>query len=308
MDVIKIATRESALALWQAEEVARQLRLHHPELVVEIVGMTTQGDRFLNASLATIGGKGLFVKELEQSLLDKQTDIAVHSMKDVPHQLPDGLHIGAILEREDPRDAFVSNDFSQLGDLPQKAIVGTSSSRRQCQLHAHRADLDIRPLRGNVNTRLAKLDAGDYRAIILAAAGLKRLGLANRIREYIEPAVSIPAIGQGAIGIEIRSNDERTQALIDPLHHGATADCVLAERAISNALEASCELPVAGHATLDGEQLSLSALVGSPDGATLYRANAQGKRINAFDIGKQAAEQLRAQGALTLIDQLRPKQ
>ena len=223
MSRIRIATRESQLALWQANEVARLLTIHHPGIDVEIIGMTTEGDRFLQASLAAAGGKGLFVKELEQCLLENNADIAVHSMKDVPYELPASLEIHAILEREDPRDAFVSNQHKTLAELPTNAVVGTSSTRRECQLRALRSDLDIQPLRGNVNTRLAKLDDGQYAAIILASAGLKRLGFEQRIADLIGIETSLPAIGQGAIGIECRDNDMVTRDILAPLHHAGTA-------------------------------------------------------------------------------------
>ena len=246
--MLRIATRKSPLAIWQAEHVAAALRRLHVGLVVEIVGMTTKGDKILDAPLAKVGGKGLFVKELEQGMLAGKADIAVHSMKDVPVDFPPGLHLPVILEREDPRDAFVSNRFAGLGELPAKARIGTSSLRRQCQLSERRPDLVIEPLRGNVNTRLGKLDAGDFDAVILASAGLMRLGFGGRIRNRLEPNESLPAIGQGAIGIECRADDQRVNALIAPLHHQATADRVHAERAINHRLMGGCQVPVAGHA------------------------------------------------------------
>jgi len=298
---ITIATRESQLALWQAHEVSRLLTLHHPELDIEILGMTTQGDRFLQASLAKAGGKGLFVKELEQCLIDKRADIAVHSMKDVPFELPSGLHISTILEREDPRDAFVSNDYSSLEALPENAVVGTSSTRRECQIRALRPDCNIRPLRGNVNTRLAKLDEGQYDAIILASAGLKRLGFADRISHTLDTNICLPAIGQGAIGIECRQQDANTQALLQPLHHEITALSVYAERKISTALSANCHLPIAAHATQFDQTLTLRALVGSLDGQQMLRAELTGELSAMPTISQTVADDLIAQGALELM-------
>jgi hydroxymethylbilane synthase len=300
-ETLRIATRKSPLALWQAEHVAAALRHAHPGLVVEIRGMTTRGDKILDAPLAKVGGKGLFVKELEQGMLDGTADIAVHSMKDVPVDFPAGLHLPTILEREDPRDAFVSNRFDGLADLPEGARVGTSSLRRQCQILGRRPDLRIEPLRGNVNTRLARLDAGDYEAIILAAAGLMRLGFAARIRRLLETEESLPAIGQGAIGIECRAADARTNALIAPLHHADTAQRVTAERAMNHRLQGGCQVPIAGHATLDGDRLHLSGLVGDPDGSRTLRAQAEGPRLNAEAIGAAVADALLAQGADAIL-------
>ena len=304
MTRIRIATRESQLALWQANEVSRLLTLHHPDLDIEILGMTTEGDRFLQASLAKAGGKGLFVKELEQCLLDETADIAVHSMKDMPFQLPAGLDIYTILEREDPRDAFVSNHYQTLEDLPEKAIVGTSSTRRACQILALRPDCDIQPLRGNVNTRLAKLDDGQYDAIILASAGLKRLGFNQRISSYLETDISLPAIGQGAIGIECRTNDPATQALLQPLHHEISALSVYAERKISTALSANCHLPIAAHATQANNQLTLRALVGSLDGRQMIRSDHTAPLDQVDSISQKVADDLIAQGALELMASL----
>lgn len=304
-ETLRIATRKSPLALWQAEHVAAALRRAHPGLVVEIRGMTTRGDKILDAPLAKVGGKGLFVKELEQGMLDGTADIAVHSMKDVPVDFPEGLHLPVILEREDPRDAFVSNRFDSLADLPEGARVGTSSLRRQCQILERRPDLCIEPLRGNVNTRLARLDGGDYEAIILAAAGLKRLGFASRIRRLIETDESLPAIGQGAIGIECRTDDARTGALIAPLHHPETALRILAERALNHRLHGGCQVPIAGHATLDGDRLHLSGLVGDPDGSRTLRAQAGGQSMEAEAIGAAVADALLAQGADLILHALR---
>jgi len=294
---IRIATRKSPLALWQTEQVAARLRHAHPGIRVEILGMSTRGDQFLDVSLAKIGGKGLFVKELEQGLLDRRADLAVHSMKDVPADLPAGLRLPVILEREDPRDAFVSNNCGDIDELPEGACVGTSSLRRRCQLAARRADLVIRPLRGNVNTRLRKLDAGEYDAVILAAAGLMRLGLEPRIRRRLSPEESLPAIGQGAIGIECRADDGRVDALIAPLHHADTADRVRAERALNRRLGGGCQTPIAGYALLEGDELRLRGLVGTPDGSRVWRAERCAPRTEAEPLGTALAEDLIAQDA-----------
>jgi hydroxymethylbilane synthase len=301
---LRIATRKSPLAIWQAAHVAAALRRLHPGLVVEIVGMTTKGDKILDAPLAKVGGKGLFVKELEQGMLTGEADIAVHSMKDVPVSFPAGLHLPVIMEREDPRDAFVSNRFARLGELPEKARVGTSSLRRQSQLTERRPHLVIEPLRGNVNTRLSKLDAGDLDAIILASAGLMRLGFGGRIRNRLEPEESLPAIGQGAIGIECRADDERANALIGPLHHQATADRVHAERAINHRLMGGCQVPVAGHAVLEGDDIFLRGLVGTPDGTRVLRAERRGPRAEAEALGTALADDLLGQGAGEILKAL----
>jgi hydroxymethylbilane synthase len=298
---LRIATRQSPLALWQAEHVAAALGRAHPGLVVEIVGMTTRGDRILDAPLAKVGGKGLFVKELEQGMLEGTADIAVHSMKDVPVEFPAGLHLPVILPREDPRDAFVSERYATLAELPQGARVGTSSLRRQCQLLARRPDLHIEPLRGNVNTRLAKLDAGDFDAIILAAAGLKRLGFGDRIRRLLQPGESLPAIGQGAIGIECRVDDAGVHDLIAPLHHAETADRVLAERAMNQRLQGGCQVPIAGHATLHGGRLHLRGLVGDPNGTRILFADGGAPRSDALALGARIADALLAQGAAAIL-------
>lgn len=245
---LRIATRKSPLAMWQAEHVQSRLLALNPELTVELVTFTTQGDIILDTPLSKIGGKGLFVKELEVAMLAGDADIAVHSMKDVPMEFPEGLELGIILERENPRDAFVSNKVDALEDLPQGAVVGTSSLRRQCQLQSLRPDLIIRSLRGNVQTRLGKLDSGEYDAIILASAGLIRLKMESRIAQYLEPEVSLPAGGQGAVGIELRSNDAETLALLKPLQHDITASRVLAERAMNRRLEGGCQVPIACYA------------------------------------------------------------
>jgi hydroxymethylbilane synthase len=294
---VRIATRKSALALWQAEFVKAQLEHFHPGITVELVPMSTQGDKILDTPLAKIGGKGLFVKELETSILEDRADIAVHSMKDVPVEFPEGLMLSTICEREDPRDAFVSNRYANLAELPQGAVVGTSSLRRQCQIKAIRPDLQIRDLRGNVNTRLAKLDAGEFDAIILAAAGLIRLGFVERIRNYISIEQSLPANGQGAVGIECRSADLAIQALLAPLEHAKTRSAVLAERAMNRALQGGCQVPIGAFAVLEGEQLWLRGLVGQLDGREILRAEVRGLSTDAELLGQQLASALLAQGA-----------
>jgi len=304
-DTLRIATRRSPLALWQAEHVAEALRQAHPGLTVELVGMTTQGDRILDAPLAKIGGKGLFVKELEQGMLQGRADIAVHSMKDVPVELPEGLHLASIMEREDPRDAFVSNRYADIPSLPQGAVVGTSSLRRQSQLAARRPDLEIRALRGNVNTRLAKLDAGDYDAVILASAGLKRLGFGARIRSLIDVAKSLPAIGQGAIGIECRTEDARVNELVAPLHDAATAACILAERAMNQKLQGGCQVPIAGYAELSGDgELWLRGLVGDLDGTQIVRGESRGPKAEAERLGQELGTDLLQRGAADILKRL----
>ena len=295
--LVRIATRKSALALWQAEFVKAQLEHFHDDVHVELVPMSTQGDIILDTPLAKIGGKGLFVKELEQAMLDGRADIAVHSMKDVPVEFPDDLELHVICEREDPRDAFVSNNFANIDALPQGAIVGTSSLRRQCQIRALRPDLEIRDLRGNVNTRLAKLDSGQYDAIILAAAGLIRLKMGERIRDFIEPEVSLPANGQGAVGIECRINDEVTKALLAPLEHSETRIRVNAERAMNRHLEGGCQVPIGAYALVDGEQVHLRGLVGAIDGSEILRDEISGHVDDAEKLGVELAKKLLAQGA-----------
>jgi len=299
---IRIATRQSALALWQADYVKARLEAAHPGLRVSLLPMTSRGDKLLDAPLAKIGGKGLFVKELENALLDGSADIAVHSMKDVPMEFPAGLGLYAICEREDPRDAFVSNRHSGLAELPQGSVVGTSSLRRQAQLLALRPDLEIRFLRGNVNTRLAKLDADDYDAVILAAAGLIRLGFAERIREYLTVEDSLPAGGQGAVGIECRTDDAEVHALLEPLHHFDTERRVAAERALNRRLNGGCQVPIACYAVQEGELLWLRGLVGQPDGGLLLRAEARGPLNDPAGLGVTVAEDLLAQGAQGILD------
>ncbi len=300
-EIVRIATRKSPLAMWQAEFVRDRLQEAHPGLQVELLGMSTQGDKILDSPLAKIGGKGLFVKELEQRMLDGGADIAVHSMKDVPVDFPEGLHLAVICEREDPRDAFVSNNYKTLNELPQGAKVGTSSLRRQCQLRISRPDLEIIDLRGNVNTRLRKLDEGQYDAIILAAAGLVRLGFNERITQLLETDVSLPAIGQGAVGIECRSDDPRINELLAPLNDPDTRTQVLAERAMNNRLEGGCQVPIAGHATLHGDQLYLRGLVGKPDASKVIRAEISGPASDAEKLGFELGDQLLAQGAKEIL-------
>jgi hydroxymethylbilane synthase len=296
---VRIATRKSPLALWQAEYVKAQLMGHNPSLQVELIAMSTKGDKLLDTPLAKVGGKGLFVKELEVAMLEGRADIAVHSMKDVPMEFPPGLELAVICEREDPLDAFVSNHYQNLAELPDGAVVGTSSLRRQCQVRAHFPKLQIKELRGNVNTRLGKLDAGEYDAIILASAGLIRLEMGHRITDKINSTLSLPAGGQGAVGIECRSYDLDIQALLAPLHHKDSASCVLAERAVNRHLQGGCQVPIACFAELDasGTSLALRGLVGSIDGTQILRADIQGHRDNAEQLGVQLAEQLLAAGA-----------
>jgi hydroxymethylbilane synthase len=301
MTTLRIATRESQLALWQAEFIKAELERHHPGLQVELLGMKTKGDIILDVPLAKVGGKGLFVKELEQAMLDDRADIAVHSMKDVPMEFPDGLGLAIICDREDPTDAFVSNQYASLDDLPEGAKVGTSSLRRQLQIKAARPDLTLLDLRGNVNTRLAKLDNGDYDAIILASAGLLRLNFAERIRSRLPIELSLPAGGQGAVGVECRTNDARTRALLAPLHHKDTADRVLAERALNRRLEGGCQVPIACYAELQDDNLYLRGLVGDPSGKTVLRAEVTGPRAKAEQLGVEVAEMLLDQGAGAIL-------
>ncbi|AUV17284.1 porphobilinogen deaminase [Aeromonas sp. HZM] len=298
---LRIATRKSPLALWQANFVKDRLEALHPDLQVELVPMSTQGDKILDTPLAKVGGKGLFVKELETAMLEGRADIAVHSMKDVPVEFPDGLGLHTICEREDPRDAFVSNHFNQIDELPQGAVVGTSSLRRQCQLRAARPDLVIRDLRGNVNTRLAKLDAGEYDAIILAAAGLKRLEMAHRIAAFIEPEQSLPANGQGAVGIECRLDDHELHALLAPLEHPETRIRVLTERAMNRALQGGCQVPIGAYALVQGEEVWLRGLVGSPDGARVIRDEIRGPLAEGEALGHTLAQRLLAAGADVIL-------
>jgi hydroxymethylbilane synthase len=296
-----IASRRSRLALWQAEHVRARLAALHPALRLELLGVTTRGDEILDRSLAKVGGKGLFVKELEIALRDGRADLAVHSAKDVPAALEPGFALAAILAREDPRDAFVSPAFAQIEALPRGAIVGTSSLRREAQLRSRFPALEVRPLRGNVETRLAKLDRGDYAAIVLAVAGLKRLGLAERIRAVIDPDVSLPAAGQGALAIECRDGREDLVAALAPLHDAATAACVRAERAVSRALGGSCQVPLAAYGEIAGGSLRLRGLVASPDGTRVVRAEARGDPGAPERIGEALARELRAAGADAIL-------
>ena len=304
MKSLKIATRQSPLALWQAEHIRARLTALYPNLTVELVRFVTQGDKILDTPLAKIGGKGLFVKELEAALMDGRADLAVHSMKDVPMALPEGLSLAVICEREDPLDAFVSNHYASFADLPQGAKVGTSSLRRKCQILKARPDLEIIDLRGNVGTRLSKLDDGQYDAIILASAGLKRLGLAERIRHTIQPDVSLPAVGQGALGLECRSQDQAVLDLILPLMHAETNVCVRAERAFNAYLEGGCQVPIAGYATLQNGQLQIEGRVGSVDGQTILKAVQYGAPEQAEMLGEELAKALLAQGAGELLKAL----
>ena len=304
MKTLKIATRQSPLALWQAEYIRARLQELHSDLTVELVKFVTQGDKILDTPLAKIGGKGLFVKELEAALLDGRADLAVHSMKDVPMALPEGLALAVICEREDPLDAFVSNQFEKFADLPQGAKVGTSSLRRKSQILKQRPDLQIIDLRGNVGTRLGKLDDGQYDAIILASAGLKRLGLSERIRHCLTPDISLPAVGQGALGLECRAADNEVLSLIQPLLHQETDVCVRAERAFNAYLEGGCQVPIAGYATLQNGQIHIEGRVGSADGQTLLRAELIDEASNAQQLGENLARNLLDQGAGELLKAL----
>lgn len=304
MKTLKIATRQSPLAMWQAEHIRDRLEALHPHISVELVTFVTQGDKILDTPLAKIGGKGLFVKELEAALLDGRADLAVHSMKDVPMQLPEGLELAVICEREDPFDAFVSNQYEKFEDLPHGAKLGTSSLRRKCQVLKQRPDLEVIDLRGNVGTRLSKLDAGQYDAIILASSGLKRLGLDERIRHTLAPEISLPAVGQGALGLECRRDDQEVLDLILPLMHHETNVCVRAERAFNAYLEGGCQVPIAGYATLDGQIIQLEGRVGSPDGQTLLIQQVQGHADQAEQLGVQLGKALLALGAGDLLKAL----
>jgi hydroxymethylbilane synthase len=295
---LRIATRRSALALWQAEFIKAELERLHRNVTVELIKIKTLGDKILDVPLAKVGGKGLFVKELEEAMLAGHADLAVHSMKDVPMALPEGLGLAAICERDDPTDAFISNHFSSLDDLPQNAVVGTSSLRRESQLRANRPDLQIRMLRGNVNTRLAKLDAGNYDAIILASSGLKRLGFKTRIRSCMPDTLSLPAVGQGALGIECRLDDQELRAMLEPLNHTDSADRVNAERALNTRLNGGCQVPIAAYALLeDNDMLWLRGLVGAVDGSVIFRAEGRVHRSEGTRLGRELAEDLLAQGA-----------
>ncbi|KGT87789.1 porphobilinogen deaminase [Erwinia typographi] len=299
--ILRIATRQSPLALWQAHYVQQRLMACHPGLRVDLVPMVTRGDVILDTPLAKVGGKGLFVKELELAMLSDRADIAVHSMKDVPVTFPEGLGLVTICERDDPLDAFVSNQYDSVDALPQGAVVGTSSLRRQCQLSARRPDLVIRSLRGNVGTRLSKLDAGEYDAIILAVAGLKRLGLSDRVRYAMPAEESLPAVGQGAVGIECRLDDSQTIALLSALNDEDTAVRVKAERAMNTRLDGGCQVPIGSFALLQGDELWLRGLVGSPDGKELIRGERRGPRTDAEKMGISLAEELLNNGAREIL-------
>jgi hydroxymethylbilane synthase len=296
-----IASRQSRLAMWQSEHVAALIRKIHPHCDVRILGMTTRGDRILDTPLAKVGGKGLFVKELEEALARGEADLAVHSAKDVPMVLPPGFCIAAIPQREDPRDCLVSPLFARLEDMPAAAIVGTSSLRREAQLRERFAKLVVKPLRGNIDTRLAKLDRGEYQAIVLAAAGLKRLGLAQRITGLLEPEVSLPAPGQGALAIECRQERADLIALLAPLDHEGSAACLRAERAVSRTLSGSCQVPLAAYAVLSGQEMHLRGLVAMPDGRRTVRAEIRGCGSDAERLGQQLAAELLAQGAAEVL-------
>jgi len=303
MQRLTIATRESPLAMWQAAFVRDALQRAHPGLVVELLGVTSRADQMLDAPLAKIGGKGLFVKELENALLDGRADIAVHSIKDLPMEFPPGLELAAVCEREDPSDAFVSNRFEGAAALPAGSVVGTSSLRRECQLRARRPDLEVKFLRGNGNTRLRKLDQGEFDGIILASAGLLRLGFAERIRERVTIADSLPAVGQGALGIELRTGDTEARRLVSALHHSRSAVCVAAERAMNRRLEGGCQVPIAGYAEWAGAtEIHLRGLVGRPDGSQVLRAEAHGHADDAQRLGERVAESLLSQGAGAILD------
>lgn len=308
MQKLVIATRKSPLALWQAEFVQEALGVHFPDLDVQLLPMSTRGDKILDTPLAKIGGKGLFIKELEHAILEGRADIAVHSMKDVPMEFPPGLKLAVICEREDPFDAFVSNDYACLDDLPKGAKVGTSSLRRSSQLLAHRPDLTIRDLRGNVNTRLAKLDAGEYDAIILAVAGLKRLKMADRIAQSLDTAVCLPAPGQGAVGIETRSDDPALDAIMSVLNDPVTACRVSAERALNSGLQGGCQVPIAAFAELDlavpfsdTSQISLRARVANLDGTQIIEASGTASAADAETLGAALAEELLGKGAREIL-------
>lgn len=305
MPTLRIATRKSPLALWQAEHVASRLRAMHPGIDIELVPMTTRGDEILDRALSKVGGKGLFIKELEIAMQEGRADIAVHSMKDVTAEMPDGFTLAAVLEREDPRDAFVSNHHATLDELPRGARVGSSSLRRQCQLKALRPDLELVTLRGNVGTRLGRLDGGEYDAIILAAAGLQRLGLGDRIASVLEPEQCLPAIAQGTLGIECRADDARIVELVNVLEHPPTAIRTRAERALNRRLQGGCDVPVAGYAELDGERIRLRGLAGLPDGTRIVRGERTGSVHEPEALGETLAQEMLANGASDVLAQLR---
>ena len=298
---LRIATRKSPLALWQANHVRDALLARNPGLEVELLTMTTQGDKILDTPLAKVGGKGLFVKELELGMLEGRADLAVHSMKDVPVEFPPGLGLAAVLPREDPRDALISNNYSSIDALPQGARIGTSSLRRQCQLRARRPDLEVLDLRGNVNTRLKKLDDGDYDAILLAAAGVKRMGWESRITELLTPEQFLPAIGQGAIGIEVRVGDARVAALVGALNDAQTATRIAAERSLNARLQGGCQVPIAGYSEISHGVIVLRALVGRPDGTKLVQGVISGRPEDAEELGQVLADDLLSRGAHEIL-------
>lgn len=302
MTHLSIATRQSPLAMWQAEFVKSQLLQQHPELTIELIGMRTQGDVLLDTPLAKIGGKGLFIKELEEQMLAGNAQLAVHSMKDLPAVLPDGFAVGAVLARHNPLDAFVSNKYASLDDLPQGAVVGTSSLRRKSQLLAIRPDLQLHDLRGNIHTRLRKLDEGMYDAIILAAAGLERMDMQARIGSLIPAEVILPAVAQGALAIEVLANDAATQALVDFFNDAKTLACVHAERAMNAALEGGCQVPIGAYAVWDNEQVWLRGLVASLDGKEMIRGERRGCASDAVAMGESLAHELLANGAKRILD------
>jgi hydroxymethylbilane synthase len=306
--LLRIATRKSPLALWQAEHVKARLQQAHPGLAVELVTMSTRGDKILDTPLAKIGGKGLFVKELEQGMLEGTADIAAHSIKDVPMEFPQGLHLATILEGEESCDAFVSNKYDSIDELPQGAVVGTCSLRRRCQLLNRRPDLVIRDLRGNVNTRLAKLDNGEFDAIVLACAGLLRLEMDERIRQRIPAELILPAVGQGAIGLEAREGDDETLELLSVLDHQTTRYRVLAERALNHRLNGGCQVPIACHGIVDNENLYLRALVGEPDGSHIVSGEIRGNVHDAETLGTELADELLGKGAKAILDRLYAEQ
>lgn len=302
MNQLSIATRKSPLAMWQAEFVKAQLLQQHPQLAIELIGMSTQGDVLLDVPLAKIGGKGLFIKELEEQMMAGNAQLAVHSMKDLPAVLPEGFAIGAVLARHNPLDAFVSNTYANLDELPQGAIVGTSSLRRKSQLLAIRPDLQLHDLRGNIHTRMRKLDEGQYDAIILAAAGLERMDMPERIRSVIPAEVCLPAVAQGALAIEVLANDASTQGFVDCLNDETTLACVRAERAMNAALEGGCQVPIGSYAVWQGEQIWLRGLVASLDGKTIIRGERQGSAADAHRMGEDLAQELLAKGAKSILD------
>jgi hydroxymethylbilane synthase len=304
---IRIATRKSPLALWQANFVKQQLLAAHPNLTVDLLPMTTKGDVLLDSPLSKIGGKGLFVKQLEQAILNNEADIAVHSIKDIPAEFPEGLALTTICKRDDVRDAFISNKYSNLDELPNNAVVGTSSLRRQCQLRAKYPHLQIKELRGNVGTRLAKLDNNEYDAIILAAVGLKRLALDGRIKQYIDTSLILPAVGQGAIGIETRTNDKQILDILSVLDDKNSHICIQAERAMNKTLQGGCQVPIACYSQLNNNTLLLEGLVGCIDGSNIIKASLTGSLTEAERLGQELANCLLKQGAKTILQELHQK-